>query len=128
MQKKRILLVDDEEGFAEMIKMNLEQAGNYEVRVETKGSRALASIREFRPHLVFLDVVMPDLDGNEIAYRVKTDEDLRNIPVVFLTAIVQESELASRKGEIGGHRFLAKPVTVEKLIDCIERYAIFPDE
>jgi len=120
MDKKRILIVDDEKNFTQMVKMNLEETGKYIVRAENKGKQALDAAREFKPHLILLDIVMPDMDGEEIAHNIGLDEELSKIPIVFLTAIVKEYEVESQAGIIGGHPFIAKPVTTEKLIAYIE--------
>ena len=68
--KKKILVVDDEAGLTRMIKANLERTGKYEVRTENMGSRAMAAAREFRPDLMFLDVMMPDMSGDDVAARL----------------------------------------------------------
>jgi len=120
MDKKRILIVDDEKSFTQMVKLNLEETGKYIVRTENIGKEALAAAREFKPHLILLDIVMPDMDGGEIAHNMSLDEELSRIPIVFLTAIVKEDEVESQAGIIGGHPFIAKPVTTDKLISCIE--------
>jgi CheY-like chemotaxis protein len=117
--KKKILFVDDEEAFGIMVKLNLEETGNYEVRAETKGKRAMAVIKEFRPDVVFLDVIMPDLSGVDVFAEIKDYVEVHGIPVVFLTAIVDDKDVALKMGSIGGRTFLAKPITTEKLISCI---------
>ena len=127
MAKKKILIVDDEEAFGQMVKLNLEEAGDYEVRVENKGECALTTAREFKPDMIFLDIIMPDVDGAEVAQEINSDQGLKNTPVVFLTAIVREEDKASRKGiTIGSYLYpcLTKPVTVAKLIECIKQNTI----
>lgn len=118
--KKKILVIDDEENFTKLVKLNLEQSGEYEVMTENEGKNAFNSIQQFKPDLIFLDIIMPEIDGSDIAGQLKSDENLKDIPVVFLTAIVTKEEVVSRKNVIAGHPFLAKPVTREQLIDCIE--------
>ncbi|HDZ25070.1 hypothetical protein LCGC14_1082080 [marine sediment metagenome] len=121
MEKKKILIIDDEEDFCQMMEFNLEDSGKYEVRMETKGKKALAAAKEFKPALIFLDIVMPDIPGDEVAQQLRSDEMTKDIPVVFLTALVRGNEVASQDGIIGGNPFIAKPVSIEKLIDCIEK-------
>lgn len=120
--KKRILVVDDETSLTRMIRLNLEVTGDYEVREENRGARALETAREFRPDLVLLDVMMPDREGSDVAADMKEDPRLRNTPVVFLTAIVTRQETGSTGADIGGHTFLAKPVKSADLIRCIEEH------
>lgn len=121
MAKKKILIVDDEEDFAKLVKLNLERTGNYEVRVEFQGIKAIVAAREFRPNLILLDILMPGMDGGEVAETIRDDKDLKNIPIVFLTAATTKKEVSSHGGIIGGRPFIAKPVSVEELISCIEK-------
>lgn len=119
MQQKRILIVDDESGFTRLLKLTLEKTGDYIVWEENDGTKAHETAREFRPDLIFLDIVMPKIDGGDVASQIKADPALQDAKIVFLTAIVSKKETAS--GDlIGGFPFLAKPVSLETLIQCIE--------
>jgi len=105
-----------------MLRLNLEQAGGFEVREENRADHALDAAREFRPDLVFLDVMMPEMDGGDVALQFKADHALRDVPVVFLTALVGGHE-AARGGLVsGGRRFLPKPATLEELLACIREH------
>ncbi len=118
--KKRILVVDDEAKVTRLLQDYLERTGAYEVRGETEGLKAVAAAHAFRPDLVLLDIMMPDLPGDEVASRMKSDPALRSIPIVFLTAVASPDEVEARGGTIGGHPFLAKPVSLEQVQRCIE--------
>jgi len=118
---KRILMVDDEPALTRMVKLNLENSGDYEVRTENEGSKALAAAKEFKPDLIFLDVMMPDMSGDEVAVQLKEDPQTANIKFVFMTAIVTKAETGAEGANIGGNTFLAKPVKTEELIATIER-------
>jgi len=120
MNKKRILIVDDEVSFTRLVKLNLEQAGDYEVRTESNGALAVSAAMAFKPDLILLDNIMPDLDGGDVIARLKSNASLKDIPVVFLTATVRKQEVDARGGVIGGFPFVAKPVTVSALVVCIE--------
>jgi DNA-binding response OmpR family regulator len=119
--KKRILFVDDEEAFGIMVKLNLEESGEYEVRAETRGKRAMAAIKEFKPDMIFLDIIMPDISGTEVFAEIKSYVESHSIPVVFLTAIVNDKDVVGKMGMIGGRDFMAKPITTDKLIACIQK-------
>ncbi len=119
--KKRILVVDDEAALTRMIKMNLERSGDYEVRTENHGTKVVAAVREFWPDLIFLDVMMPDMPGDEVAQKLRENPVLAGIKIVFMTAIVSKEETSEMGGNIGGNEFLAKPVKTEELISTIER-------
>ena len=118
MSKKKILVVDDEESLCRILKLNLEETGNYEVSTETEGTRALSVARVFKPDLIILDVVMPDIDGGLVWNQLKGDDATKNTPVIFLTAFASKDDSADNI--IGGHYILAKPVLFDKLVQSIE--------
>jgi CheY-like chemotaxis protein len=128
MAAKKILVVDDEAGFVRLLKLNLEGTGKFEVQTETKGSQVVNAARSFEPDLILLDIIMPDMDGSEVANRLKNDPVTRNTPVLFLTALVKNKEVATASGTIGGHIFLAKPITADELIKSIEQVLGEPSE
>ncbi|MBI4430402.1 MAG: response regulator [Candidatus Omnitrophica bacterium] len=121
MSKKRIMLVDDEASITRLMKLNLEATEKYEVRVENKGSLALNAAKEFRPDLVFMDIIMPDMEGSEVARQMRADPVLKDTPIIFLTATITTEEIGSAGGDVGGEAFLAKPVTVRQLVECIKK-------
>ena len=118
MTKKRILLVDDEPRVTRLLRLHLERTGAYEVKEVNQGSLALSVARQFKPDFILLDVVMPDMDGGEVASNIAADASLKNIPIVFLTATVSKEE----QGIISGYPFIAKPATGEQVIDCIQQH------
>ena len=115
MNKKRLLVIDDESGFTRLLKLTLEKTGNFIVREENEGTNAWLTAREFRPDIVFLDIVMPKIDGGDVAQQIRSDPMLANVPIVFLTAIVSERETETRSG----FPFLAKPVSLEAITKCL---------
>lgn len=119
--KKKILIVDDEEDFTKLIKLNLERTGKYEVATENEGSLGLAAAREFKPDLILLDILMQDMEGSEVASQLKDNEDTKNIPIVFLTAVARKKEVEESGGVIGGRPFIAKPADIDQIIDVIEK-------
>ncbi len=117
--KKKILLVDDEASLTKLVKLNLERAGEFEVMTENSGLRAVDTITNFQPDLIFLDIMMPGKSGDDIAQELRQDSTLAAIPIVFLTAIVSKEDTDSMGSYIGGNRFLAKPVKTEELLQVI---------
>ena len=116
--KPKVLLIDDEEGFTRLTKLTLDR---YDIRVENDSTRALATARQFEPDLILLDVMMPHMDGGDVAAQIRGDAALRDVPVVFLTALVTRKENV-RQPVMGGYPFIAKPVTPERLAENIERF------
>jgi DNA-binding response OmpR family regulator len=127
MEKKRILIVDDEASFTRMVKLNLEKTGQFEVREENKATYAVAAAREFKPDLIILDVIMPNLDGGDIFGQLQNDRHLKGTPVIFLTATVSPREAGVKGFNSGGALFLAKPVTLENLMACIQEHIRKPE-
>ncbi|MCX7112335.1 MAG: response regulator [Candidatus Methylumidiphilus sp.] len=119
--KKKILVVDDEASLTRLIKANLERTGKYEVMTENQGGKAIEVARQFKPDLIFLDVMMPGMGGDEVAALIEEDPQLSNTKYVFLTAIVRREETDPTGSMIGGHLFLAKPVRTEQLVATIEK-------
>jgi CheY-like chemotaxis protein len=121
MDKKRIMIVDDEVPFTRLLKMSLEQGGCYAVQVENKPCNAVHAANQFLPHLVLMDVMMPGIDGGLLAAQLKASVRLQNVPIVFLTAAVKREEVRAHQGQIGGLPFLAKPVDLRELTQCLQQ-------
>ena len=119
MKKTRILVIDDESGFTRLLKLVLRQ---YEIREENDALRAFHTAQTFLPDLILMDVVMPGIDGGNLAAKIKADETLKDVPIVFLTAVVSPTEAGEQPKHIGGFPFLAKPVSPEVLERCIEEH------
>lgn len=119
MKEKRILIIDDESAFTRLLRLTLEGTGRYIVEEVNDATKAVEVARYFNPDIIFLDVVMPEIDGGDVATKIKTDPELQKIPIVFLTAIVSPQE-AKSKTHIGGYPFIAKPVSVETIEKCVQ--------
>ncbi|MFH1798674.1 MAG: response regulator [Candidatus Omnitrophota bacterium] len=122
-KKKRVVIVDDEKEFTALVKEALEGTGKYEVTEANEGFEGLGVIKKCCPNLVLLDLMLPGIDGSNVAVQLKELEATKNIPVVFLTAAVTLEEIEAQMGSIGGHIFLAKPVGIRELIECVDENA-----
>ena len=122
MSTKRILVVDDEPSVTRNLKLNLESRGGYDVFGENRATRALAAARDFRPDLILLDVMMPDMDGGEVAAQLRADPLLCDTPVVFLTALVSNDETEGHEMLSGTQTFLAKPVDIDELRKTVDEH------
>ena len=120
MREKRILIVDDEPVVTEMLKLNLEQIGKYVVSEENNPRQALAAARQFQPDLVLLDVMMPGMDGGDVAAMLATDAQIREVPIIFLTALISTEEVPSGGLTNRQHRMLPKATPINELIEHIE--------
>ena len=118
--KKRILLIDDELIITRTMQTFLEGTGQFEVRAENHAAKALKAAREFKPHLILLDVVMPEFDGGQVAELIRADELLKAVPIVFLTSLVSRGEVRESGGDIGGFPFIAKPIDPKAVMKVIE--------
>lgn len=122
MKRSRVLVIDDDRNATRVSRLILERTGHYEVRELNDPKRALPAAREFAPHLILLDVCMPNIEGGKVAETIGSDPTLGATPIVFLTCIVTPAE-AGNSGTviIGRHEYIAKPVRPETLIACVER-------
>lgn len=121
MSKRKILIIDDEQGFCEIVKLNLEATELFEVAIETDSCNAQEAALRFHPDLILLDVIMAHKEGPDVVIDLKELPPLKDIPVVFLTATVTPEEAAMENGVIGGHPFVAKPSSLEILLKAIEK-------
>ncbi len=119
--KKRILLIDDEPSVTRMIKLRLESTGLYELQTVNRSTQGVAAALEFKPHLILLDVIMPERGGMAIAYDIKAEEALKDVPIVLLTALVSQAQARHQGGRFGGYPVLPKPSTTKDIIRCIEQ-------
>ncbi|HRQ87425.1 MAG TPA: response regulator [Bacteroidia bacterium] len=118
---RKLLLVDDEEGFTELLKMNLERSGGYEIRIENDSTKAVGAARAFKPDAILLDVVMPGMDGGDVQAQMQNDPALANIPVVMLTALVDSTELSEGAvAQSGSQMVLPKPVDLALLLRVLD--------
>ena len=109
-----ILVVDDDVAINELIKINLELSG-YKVVQAFDGVKAFALAKQERPSLVILDVMMPEVDGFTVAKRIRQNDDIKNIPIIMLTALSQLNDKATGFN-IGVDDYLVKPFEVEELL------------
>ncbi len=122
MTKKRILVIDDEPSITRSLKLNLEASGGYEVRTENNPRHALEIARNFKPDLVLLDVMMPEMDGGDAAAQIGANPLLKHVPIIYLTAIVSNQETGGHEMVCGTMPFLAKPVDWHELKACLEEH------
>jgi two-component system KDP operon response regulator KdpE len=115
LERRRILVVDDEERMVRFIRMNLEHDG-FQVGEAFNGKQAIQKIRDFTPDVILLDVMMPDIDGFEV---LETIRDFSNVPVIMLTAKGEEDDRV-RGLEGGADDYITKPFSPRELVSRIK--------
>lgn len=119
MEQKKILVVDDDEIILEAFKLMLSDAG-YDVTTITKDGIALQkSLKQKKPNLIILDVLLSGADGRMIARKLRSREQTRSIPIIMVSAHpdAKDSTLAA-----GANDFLAKPFNIDDLLVLVEKY------
>ena len=117
MNKKKILLVDDEKDMVFAVKMQLETQG-FEVTTAVDGQEALDKARRDKPDLIVLDLMLPKIDGYKICRMLKFDKKYKKIPIIMFTARVQETD--RKLGfEVGADAYLSKPFEPKMLLERI---------
>ena len=118
MTKPRILVVDDDEAVLTFWQAKL--AARYEVVTTSSPGSVLAMARREKPQLILCDVDMPDVDGGDISSALFADDELRSIPVLFLTGLVGPAELKRVAGQLGGRAAVSKSEPVEAIVARID--------
>ena len=116
---KKILVVDDEPDLLRVATFRLKKAG-YEVFFAVDGQQALDSTKEYKPDLILLDLLLPDISGEEVCKRIKADVELERIPVIIFTAITDKIDEKSKS--CGADDYLIKPFAIEELLGKIKRF------
>jgi len=114
MTEKRILIVEDEQDIADLIRFNLERAG-FQALVLLEGRHLLTHVRQFKPDLILLDLMLPDVDGLDLCRRLRLDPALAVIPVVMVTAKGSETDRIVGL-ELGADDYIVKPFSPRELV------------
>jgi DNA-binding response OmpR family regulator len=115
---KRILIIDDEEDFVQIVKMYLEHY-RYEVITAGDGQEGLEKARAEKPDLIVLDLMLPKIDGYKVCGLLKRDAGYAKIPVIMFTAKAQEKDIKLGQ-EMGADAYITKPLEPEVLLYKIE--------
>lgn len=118
MAEKTILVVDDEKDLLDLIEYNLKKEGFNVLKAEN-GKEGIDRAKEFHPDLVLMDIMMPKMDGMETVERMRSDDDLKSIPIIFLTARSDEKTEVEGLNK-GGDDYITKPISTTKLISRIK--------
>ena len=118
MNQKKILIADDNENIREALTYLLEDEG-YKLSLAKDGSETLKKVKEFRPDILFLDIMMPEINGYDVCRTIKTDPSLKNTYVIMLTAKGQVTE-QERGKEVGADEYIVKPFSPMEILTKIK--------
>ena len=114
--KRKVLLVDDDAELVELMSKVLEEDGRFEVRIASNGFDAGMMVKEYRPDLIVLDVMLPDINGREVCHRVRADSTLEDVRILCISGMIEDDKIQELKLS-GADDFLHKPFDIEELID-----------
>ena len=114
--KRKVLLVDDDVDIVEMINRALEEDGRFEVKIAANGFDAGMMVKEYRPDLIVLDVMLPDINGKEVCHRVRADQNLEEVRIICISGMIEEDKIQELK-LAGADDFVHKPFEVDVLIE-----------
>ena len=112
---KRILVVDDDAAILELFQDVLTRDGRFDVKAASTGYDAGMLTESFRPHLIILDYMLPDVNGNIVCQRIKTNPDLRDTRIIFVSGVVNQDEVKNLLA-LGADDFIKKPFNIQSLI------------
>ena len=116
----KVLVVDDDPDLVELIESVLEDDGRFETRIANNGFEAGMMVKEYRPDLIVLDVMLPDINGKEVCIRVRSDDSLENVKIICISGMVERDKIKELT-ESGADDFLQKPFETDVLIKRICR-------
>lgn len=114
--KRKVLIVDDDEELVELLSDVFAKDGRFDIRTANNGFAAGMLVKEFRPDLVVLDVMLPDINGKEVCLRVRGDATLEAVKIICISGMVEQDKVAELR-EAGADDFLHKPFNVDRLLD-----------
>ena len=122
MSGTKLLVVDDEPDAVLILAKTLSARG-YEVTTAGKGQQAIMLAKAAKPDLILLDILMPDMDGTQVAAALQEDPTTRDIPVIFLTCLITKKtqEIGLRYHDAGRYVFMSKPYDLDNLLMEINR-------
>ena len=116
---KKVLIIDDELFFCRAIKKNLELKDEFQVLSATRGDEGICLAKDEQPDVILLDIMMPGMSGTEVTDMLLADPVTRSIPIIYITAILNEDDIQRGAGIVGGRALIAKPVKIDELVKKI---------
>ncbi len=116
--KRKVLIVDDDAEIVELIVEVLERDGRFEVKTASSGYEAGMATQRFRPELILLDYMLPDVNGNVVCQTIRRNPEFENIKIIIVSGVVKEDEIAQLL-KSGAEDFIRKPFNITELTDKI---------
>ncbi len=116
--KKKLLIVDDEQDLVELMADAFARDGRFEIRTANNGFDAGMQVKEFRPDLVVLDVMLPDINGREVCQRVRSDSTLDSVKIICISGMIEQDKVSDLRAA-GADDFMQKPFTIDRLIERV---------
>ena len=116
--KRKVLLVDDDTELLELMNKVIEDDGRFEVRIATNGFDAGMMVKEYRPDVIVLDVMLPDINGKEVCHRVRADSTLEEVRILCISGMIEEDKIQELR-LAGADDFLSKPFPTNYVSDRI---------
>lgn len=113
--KRKLLIVDDDQDLVELMMDSFARDGRFEIKSANNGFDAGMLVREFRPDLVILDVMLPDINGKEVCQRVRSDETMKSLKIICISGMVEQDKIQDLM-MAGADDFMNKPFDVDKLM------------
>ena len=120
MKKYKVMVIDDEEDFLKIVKLNLETTDRYEVLTLSTAKDMIIEVHRFRPDVILLDLLMPSIGGIEACEMLNNDSIGKGIPIIVLSALDKDQDRL-KAYKVGAVGYLVKPVQAEELIAKIEK-------
>jgi len=116
----RVLVIDDDHDALALLKTRLEGTGRFHVTTADSGEAGLNLARELEPDLIVCDIYMPGLGGAEVAAALADDDVLRDVPLLFLSALVKPDDVREHGGRIGGWPMASKEESIHSIVRRID--------
>lgn len=115
----RILCIDDVPSVLSALLLTLRAKGDFEAKGTTRAEEVVALAKEFGPHLILCDIMMTPKTGTEVAEELAADPITADIKVVFLTSLVEPTQIARQHGVVGGRRMISKLSTPDQIVERV---------
>ena len=116
--RKKLLIVDDDQDLVDLMRDGFDRDGRFEIRTANNGFDSGMQVKEFRPDLVVLDVMLPDINGREVCQRVRSDRTMDTVKILCISGMVESEKIADLRNA-GANDFMQKPFTIDQLIERV---------